>query len=314
MRILAALAAAIVASACCNSLDSLVDKRYRVAAAPSSYSPPAGAYSVDETTESWHDAKRDRDVPVRIYTPHGASGPLPLVVFSHGIGEDRDSYAWLGRALASHGYVSVHVTHAGTDSAMLKSGYWNLYKATKKKENWVNRPLDVRFVLDQLASRRDLDMNRVAAAGHSAGAFTALALAGMRPAESRGELTDPRVKVAVAMSMPKLGAAMPDSGYDFITVPVLHMTGTCDGSLIYRTKPRDRRIPFLATHATNEYLVTFTGVNHDVFSNVADAHHSEIADVTIAFLDAWLRNDNAAREWLDRGGLASREGVAVERK
>lgn len=304
----------LFASACCKSLDSLVDKRYLVAPAASSYSPPASAYSVDESIESWHDAKRDRDVPVRIYTPHGATAPLPVVVFSHGIGEDRDSYVWLGRALASHGYVSVHVTHAGTDRAMLKSGYWNLYKATKKKENWVNRPLDVRFVLDQLASRRDLDMNRVAVAGHSAGAFTALALAGLRPADSRGELADPRVKVAVAMSIPKLGDSIPDSGYDLVSVPVLHMTGTCDGSLIYRTKPRDRRIPFLATHATNEYLVTFDGVNHDVFSNATDAHHAEIAAVTIAFLDAWLRNDNAAREWLDRGGLASRHGVAVERK
>lgn len=314
MKSLAAFFAVLFASACCKSLDSLVDKRYLVAPASSSYSPRAATYAVDESTESWHDATRNRDVPVRIYTPRGAIAPMPLVVFSHGIGEDRDSYVWLGRELASHGYVSVHVTHAGTDRAMLKSGYLNLYRATKKKENWVNRPLDVKFVLDQLASRRDLDMTRVAVAGHSAGAFTALALAGMRPAASNGELADSRVKVAVAMSMPKLGDSIPDSGYDFITVPVLHMTGTCDGSLIYRTKPRDRRIPFLATHAKNEYLVTFKGVNHDVFSNTADPHHRDIAGVTLAFLDAWLQNDSAARDWLDRGGLASRNGIAVERK
>jgi predicted dienelactone hydrolase len=310
MKRLALLAIAFFASSCCRSLDSLVDERYRVAPAASSYAPRAAAYAVDESVESFHDAKRNRDVPVRIYVPRGATSPLPVVVFSHGIGEDRDSYAWLGRALASHGYISVHVTHAGTDRAMLKSGYLNLYRATKKKENWVNRPLDVSFVLDQLASRHDFDMTRVAAAGHSAGAFTALALAGMRPAESSGELADRRVKVAIAMSMPK----MPASGYDFITVPVLHMTGTCDGSLVYRTNPRDRRIPFMTTHATNEYLVTFKGVNHNVFSNVTDEHHGDIADVTLAFLDAWLRGDDAARAWLDAGGLASRRGVAVERK
>jgi predicted dienelactone hydrolase len=314
MKRLALIALAFFAASCCRSIDSLTDERYRVAPAPSSYAPRAAAYSVDETVETFHDAKRNRDVPVRIYLPHGATSPMPIVVFSHGIGEDRDSYAWLGRALASHGYVSVHVTHAGTDRAMLKSGYLNLYRATKKKENWVNRPHDVSFVLDQLASRRELDMTRVAVAGHSAGAFTALAMAGMRPADSSGELADRRVKVAIAMSMPKLGDAMPDSGFDFIATPVLHMTGTCDGSLIYRTNPRDRRIPFLATHATNEYLVTFKGVNHNVFSNVTDEHHGDIADVTLAFLDAWLRGDNAAREWLDAGGLASRRGVAVERK
>jgi predicted dienelactone hydrolase len=314
MKRLALIAAALFAASCCRSLESLTDERYRVAPAASSYVPPPAAYSVDETTETFHDAKRNRDVPVRIYLPHGATAPLPVVVFSHGIGEDRDSYAWLGHALASHGYVSIHVTHAGTDRAMLKSGYLKLYRATKKKVNWVNRPLDVSFVLDQVASRRELDMTRIAVAGHSAGAFTALAMAGMRPADSSGELADRRVKVAVAMSMPKLGDAMPASGYDFITIPVLHMTGTCDGSLIYRTNPRDRRIPFLATHATSEYLVTFNGVNHNVFSNVTDEHHQEIADVTLAFLDAWLRDDKSARAWLDAGGLASRNGVAVERK
>jgi predicted dienelactone hydrolase len=309
-----ALLTLLLTSACCKSLDSLVDRRYLVAPAPSSYSVPPPSFSVDESTESWHDAARNRDVPVRIYVPHGAPAPFPVVVFSHGIGEDRDSYVWLGRELASHGYASIHVTHAGTDRAMLKSGYWNLYRATKKKENWVNRPLDMKFVLDQLASWREFDMTRVAAAGHSAGAFTALALAGLRPDQSHGELADARVKVAIAMSMPKLGDATPPSAYETIKIPVLHMTGTCDGSLIYRTKPRDRRIPFTSTPATNQYLVTFEGVNHDVFSNVDDPHHRAIADTTIAFLDAWLRNDNAARAWLDSGGLASRNGVAVERK
>jgi hypothetical protein len=149
-------------------------------------------------------------------------------------------------------------------------------------------------------------------AGHSAGAFTALAIAGMRAGGA--DASDRRVKSAIAMSMPKMPGVVPPGGYDAIAIPVLHMTGTCDGSLIYRTRPRDRRIPFEATHATNEYLVTMEGVNHDVFSNVEDAHHAEIAGIVVAFLDATLRDDAAARAWFDGGGLASRPSLALERK
>ncbi|HKO55368.1 MAG TPA: hypothetical protein VJ276_05780, partial [Thermoanaerobaculia bacterium] len=182
----------------------------------------------------------------------------------------------------------------------------HLYRATKEKQNWVDRPRDVSFVLDQLGARPDADLTRVAALGHSAGAFTVLALVGMRMTD--GTLRDERVKVGVAISMPKLPGVVPPGGYDALAVPILHMTGTCDTSLIYRTFPSDRRIPFEETHAPHQYLVTLEGVNHDMFSAAADPHHEEIATIVTNFLDAWLLGDPRARAWLDEGGLR------VERK
>jgi predicted dienelactone hydrolase len=218
-----------------------------------------------------------------------------VVIFSHGIGEDRDSYAWLGRALAEHGYVAVHVTHAGTDKAMLRRGWWQLYKATQQRENWIRRPRDVSAVIDELAKRDDVDMSRIAVAGHSAGAFTALAIAGMQ-AGSGESFRDPRVKAAVAMSMPKLGDVIPPGGYDTIAIPVLHMTGTRDWSLVWRTLPRDRRIPFERTHATRQYLVTLRGVGHNTFSNENEPAHALMARLVIDFLDAELNG----RDWSPR--------------
>lgn len=309
----AALAAVVLASGCCRSMSRLVDKRLLVAPAAQArpYERPAnGDFRVER--ESWHDAARNRDVPVTLYVPAGGKR-APVVVFSHGIGEDRDSYEYLGRALAGSGYLAVHVTHAGMDKAVLRRGYRYLYRATKQKENWVNRPLDVRFVLDQLRSRPEADLDRVAVAGHSAGAFTALALAGMQTAGGES-LADPRVKVAVAISMPKMEGVIPPGGYDAIRIPVLHMTGTCDASVIYRTFPRDRRIPFESTHAAQQYLVTLEGVNHDTFSNRDDPRHARIAGIITAFLDAFLLGVPEARAWFDRGGLAAQGGVAVERK
>jgi len=295
-------------------MSQLVDKRLLVApAAHAAPAPrPARTYDVRVERESWHDAARNRDVPVTMYAPAGVER-APVVVFSHGIGEDRDSYEYLGRALAARGYLAVHVTHAGTDKATLRRGYLALYRATKEKENWVNRPLDVRFVLDQLRGRPGADLDRVAAAGHSAGAFTALALAGMKAAGGE-DLSDPRVKMAVALSMPKMEGVVPPGGYDAIRIPVLHMTGTCDASLIYRTFPRDRRVPFQSTHATQQYLVTLKGVNHDTFSNREDPRHAQIAEIVAAFLDAYLLGDRDARAWLDEGGLSAQSGVAIERK
>lgn len=253
-------------------------------------------------------------MPVKLYIP-AAAERSPVVIFSHGIGEDRHSYEYLGRALAAHGFLAVHLTHAGTDRAMLERGYRHLYRAVQQRENWVNRPVDVRVALDRLASVAEADLSHVAVAGHSAGAFTAFALAGMR--NVRGEtLRDERVKLAVAISMPRLAGIIPPTGYDAIDIPVLNVTGTCDASLIYRTFPRHRRIPFDSTKATRQYLVTFRRVNHDTFSNPLDPHHDAIAAVIILFLRAHFAGDTAARAWFDEPGRTVVLGteLTVERK
>lgn len=298
------LLAALVNTACCTRLPQLAQKRV-----PFPATTPVGA-DVTQEREVWRDEARQRDVPVTIHRLASLPGRLPVVVFSHGIGEDRDSYAWLGRALAQRGYLAVHVTHAGTDRAVLERGYRHLYRAVKQRINWVNRPLDVRFVLDRLAQRADADLDRVAAAGHSAGAFTVFAVSGLRTVHG-DTLRDARVKVAVAMSMPRLDGVIPPDGYDAIAIPLLNLTGTCDTSIIYRTFPRHRRIPFEQSRAAQQYLVTLGGANHDSFV-LEDRHRDRIIETTAAFLDAWLRDDAPARAWFDEAGNA--DGVSVERK
>lgn len=290
------------ASACCTSLPDARPKRLTALA------PVLAEHGVEESSAVWRDARRSRDIPVHIYAP-SASGmkKWPVVIFSHGIGEDRDSYAYIGRALAQSGFLAVHVTHAGTDKAVLKRGYWKLYQATKDPENWRNRPIDVSFVIDQLRSRPDADMSRIAVAGHSAGAFTAFAVAGVRPANGEG-MRDDRVRAIVAMSMPKIEGL----SYDGVRIPVLNITGTCDSSIIYRTRPADRRVPFEQTHAPHQFLVTIDRVNHNTFSNATDRHHDLIVRLTIAFLRAWLLDDVAARAWFDDAGNG--EGLVLERK
>ena len=295
----------LFASACCTSMPDAAPKRVTTLA------PFPAEHGVQESSAVWRDGRRSRDVPVHIYAPSGAGTRWPVVIFSHGIGEDRDSYAYVGRTLAQNGFIAVHVTHAGTDKAVLERGYWKLYRATKDPENWRNRPLDVSFVIDQLSTRADVDMSGIAVAGHSAGAFTAFAVAGVRGSNGEG-VRDDRVRVIVAMSMPKIEGL----SYDDIRVPALNITGTCDSSLLYRTRPRDRRVPFDQTHASHQYLATIDRVNHNTFSNATDPHHELIMRLTIAFLRAWLLDDAQARAWFeDAGGvMIGNERIVVERK
>jgi dienelactone hydrolase len=304
MKHFASLFAGLLASACCASLPNLPQKRLLVLPAPSL------SHRVQESSAVWRDERRSRDVPVKIYAPADVAR-APVVIVSHGIGEDRDSYEYLGRALAANGFMAVHLTHAGTDKAVLRQGYWKLYQATKKPENWRNRPLDVRFVLDQLSARDDADMTRVAVVGHSAGAFTAFALAGAHSPSGESFL-DPRVRVIVPMSEPRVEGM----NYERIAVPALNVTGTCDSSIIYRTRQHHRRIPFEQTRSPHQDLATIEGVDHDVFSNATDPHHDLIVALTIDFLRAWLLDDREAKAWFEDAGMVDlgKERLTLERK
>jgi predicted dienelactone hydrolase len=289
----------VFAGACCSRLTDAPAKK--IGALPPL---PTRAYVVNEEHHVWHDAKRNRSVPVKLYIPSGVDRRA-VVVFSHGIGEDREAYVYLGRALARSGFTAAHITHAGTDRAVLQQGYRHLYEATRHPVNWINRPLDVSFVLDQLGASDAL------VAGHSAGAFTAFAVAGTPL--GRGEtFRDPRVRAIIPMSMPRLDEVIPPRGYDAVAVPALNITGTCDGSLIYRTLPRHRRLPFDSSRAAKQYLVTIRGVNHNSFSNVEDAHHDVIARLTVLFARAWLNGDQDARAWFDDAGSTGE--MTVEKK
>jgi predicted dienelactone hydrolase len=53
----------------------------------------AGAYVVAASEVTWRDDVRNRDVPVRIYTPVAEDAPkdarFPVILFSHGLGGNR---------------------------------------------------------------------------------------------------------------------------------------------------------------------------------------------------------------------------------
>ena len=79
-----------------------------------------GPFAVEVASYDWVDKARDREIPAKIYFPKNGQGPFPVIIFSHGLGGSRDGYEYLGRHWASHGYVSVHLQHKGSDTAVWK--------------------------------------------------------------------------------------------------------------------------------------------------------------------------------------------------
>jgi len=297
---------------------------------------------VEVVTYEWTDTVRQREVPVKIYYPQ-SSGRCPVIIMSHGLGGSRDGYEYLGRHWASHGYVSVHLQHKGSDNEVWK-GAANpreaLQNAAGKLANAVNRPKDVSFVIDRLEKldgadgplRGRLDCGRIGMAGHSFGAYTTLAVAGQAfpgPLGQTFTLADPRVRAALPMSapVPKQRDKL-EQAFGPIKVPCLHMTGTLDDSPINDgTKAADRRLPFDHIHLADQYLVTFVDGDHMIFSGRPRRSETQVAPgwrgsgqkdalfqelirtVSAAFWDAYLRDDARAKDWLTGGGCAALLGA-----
>jgi predicted dienelactone hydrolase len=301
------------------------------------YKSDPGPHKVAVETYDWHDAARHRPVPAKIYRPADGEGPWPVVVVSHGLGGSRDGYEYLGRHWAGHGYVSVHIQHLGSDAAVWKDKadpLASMREAVVDITNAMHRPVDVAFAIDQVATMGaaggplggKVDTARVGMAGHSFGAWTTLAVAGQVFAGLRPRFRDERVAAAIAMSAPPAPPRQRSRAYDHIRIPILHMTGTLDESLIVDTKAEERRIPFDRIDGAPQYLVTFEGGDHMVFSgrrwqaapNDKDPRfHDLIRQATTAFWDAWLKGDASARRWLADGGFAAvlgRDGTFEQKR
>lgn len=239
--------------------------------------------------------------------------------------------------------MSVHLQHHGSDAEVVKGQPPRrvaplLKAAVADPANAINRPLDVRFVLDRLEQvARDpafvlhdrLDLGRIGLAGHSFGAYTVLAVVGQSVAGGAGPARtfgpDPRVKAAIAMSSQRPRRGDLDAAYAPITIPIFHMTGTADASGRWAPQgrdlglgnavPADRRVAFDHTRNAPALLLTLAGGDHMVFAGRSQdktVNNRELRRLILrastAFWDAELKGDAAARRWLEDGGFAAELG------
>lgn len=280
-----------------------------------------------------HDAKRDRDLPVRVYLPtpakDTASSPVsaaPVVIFSHGLGGNREGSAYLGGHWAARGYAVVYVQHPGSDDSVWKnvepSERMAALKSAVTLKNFVLRFQDVPAVLDQLAIWNKeaghalngrLDLTHVGMSGHSFGAQTTQGLSGQGfPGEVGQRFTDSRIRAAVAFSpnVPTTGDAK--AAFAGVKIPWMLMTGTKDTSPVSNTTtPETRQQVFTELPPGDKYEVVLNNAEHSAFTDrplPGDTqprnpnHHRVILALSTAFWDAYLKDNAEAKAWLAGDG------------
>ena len=283
----------------------------------------APATAFDTIDLDWTDRARQRDVPVRLYLPQpdGTTAsmpplPVPLVVFSHGIGGSRRGYRYLGEHFAGNGVASLHLQHVGSDGQLWTGGsvfsMINRLQGAAQDSEAIARVQDLRFALDtvfagDIAPR--LDARRIVAAGHSYGANTALLAAGAR-VQRQGrlvELRDPRVMAAIVLSAPPFyGDADPQRILAGVQVPSLHVTATADVITIpgYYSGADDRVAIFDATASEAKWLAVFEGGSHSMFTDRAGTGgvalnpqvKTATKELSLAFLKKVFDGEGAALE------------------
>lgn len=265
-----------------------------------------GNFTYIKKSRTLTDVSRIRSFPVDIYLPT-TTKPRPVIVISHGLGSDRTSFAYLAEYLASHGFVVAVPEHPGSNAQQLQALLGGIANEVTEPREFVDRPLDVKYILDHLeflsASdseyRGRFNMEQVGVIGQSFGGYTALALAGAQinfpqlqkdcPVDQNTlnvslllqcqalglpafdyKLSDPRIKAAVAIN-PVDSSVYGQEGLSKINIPVMIVAGTAD--TVAPAYP-EQIIPFTWLTNENKYLVLMNGGTH--FSTIAESPYSSI--------------------------------------
>lgn len=267
-------------------------------------------------------ARGGRIVPYKIYYPdQEMPEPLPVIIWSHGLGGTQDGAGFIARFLSSHSYIHVNIGHEGTNDSLWrgKDGHpWdNIRKAKIPWEDVLNRYLDVPFILDSLEKGAidipaPMDFTRIGMSGHSFGALTTQIMAGQLTGNPDPiNLKEHRFKAGIAYSpVPNMRLGLPAAQvYGDITLPLLHMTGTedhspLDGDIQHL---RDEIFDAAVKKGSMQVNVIFDGADHMVFNGsrgqLADydgmaAHKDQIKIIALAWWDYHLKGDANAGHWM----------------
>jgi dienelactone hydrolase len=330
------------------------------------YAPPA-TYGIDLATAvvTYTDAAGlERDVPIAIRRPTGKAGPLPVVIWVHGGGEGHSnpvtSMEEWSTATAEAGYLSIAGAHdlregKSRDQLCMALGIPLTGCVEFQPLDW-DRPKDVSAIIDELVKlnaqgpwRGQIDIDRIAVGGHSAGSAATMTVAGARrlrlDQSFLWNLTDRRPIVFLGFSPQGPGDIgffetdfqQTQTSWDPITRPVLIGTGDgdahCDGPArdLCKETPMLRRIAFDRMRPGDKYMMYIKDSDtfHNIFAlntgacaekNVSQADcmafASWLKSSALAFLDFYLEGRLAAQTWLQNPYLkmASSGVTEIERR
>ena len=219
-----------------------------------------GRYAWHKQTYTYNNPNRSRKGYFDLYQPE--IDEVPLVVISHGLASNRQTFAYLAEHLTSHGFAVAVIEH---DDINLNK-FDNFLSGSERfpePNNLIDQPMDVKYVLDRIETKinpqlqNKIDLQQVGVIGQSFGGYTSLALAGgeliadKQATEcqeeneevlldlsslakctfneldrSRLRLGDPRIKAAIAIN--PLGKIFGPEGMSAIEIPTMLISGTND--------------------------------------------------------------------------------------
>jgi predicted dienelactone hydrolase len=271
-----------------------------------------GPYTWQKSSVTLTSPNRDRTFEIDIYLPNRSPRPAPVVVISHGLGSDRISYEYLAKHLASYGFAVAVPEHPGSNAQQIQALVTGRARDLSEPAEFVNRPLDIKDLLDYLTSLsatdpayRGLDLQRVGVIGQSFGGYTALALGGaeinfrqldkdcqleneswnislLLQCRARGlernqyNFSDPRVKAAIAIN-PIISSILGETNLSKIQIPVMVIAGSSDTvapALIEQIQP------FTWLTSPHKYLVMIKNGTH--FSTIDQSPQSVFRPPTAA--------------------------------
>ncbi|MBH8576871.1 alpha/beta hydrolase [Nostocaceae cyanobacterium CENA369] len=145
-----------------------------------------GKFKSQKYILKFFDSTRNRLLLTDVYIPN--VHPAPVIVVSHGLGLDSSNFQYLATHLASYGFAVVVPNHPGSDTKQLQLSLNGRTNQVVTPEEFKDRPLDIKFVLNQLEKSNQsdsrfqgrLNLQQVGVFGQSLGGYTALALAGAK--------------------------------------------------------------------------------------------------------------------------------------
>lgn len=256
-----------------------------------------GDVSYRKQTLTLEDSRRERVLPVDLYLPQ-LEGLAPLVVISHGLGSDRNTYAYLAAHLASHGYAVAVPEHPGSNTSQIEALISGTASQVTPPSEFIDRPLDISFVLDYLEAyySNQIQVDDVGIVGQSYGGYTALAVAGaeinwdnlasscsnlsrtynlslllqcaaLALPQRNYNLSDPRIGAAIAIN-PLTSGIFGEEGLNQIDTPVMIVSGSADTVTPALT---EQIRPFTWLTTEDKYLVLLQGGTH--FSTLDESNN-----------------------------------------
>ncbi len=258
-----------------------------------------GHFTWNKQTLRLNDGSRARVFPADIYLPN-VKAPAPLIVISHGLGSDRTSFAYLAQHLASYGFAVAVPEHPDSNAQQLRSLLAGRANEVAEPSEFVNRPLDVKFLLNELQRRSQSDpifskvnVQQVGVIGQSFGGYVALALAGaplnlkqlqkdcnalnnslnaslllqcraLQLLPIRYSLHDARVKAAIAIN-PIDSSVFGQTSLSQIQIPVMLVSGSAD---TIAPALSEQILPFTWLTTPQKYFVMIQGGTH--FSTIGE--------------------------------------------